>query len=51
MAIDQAYKQNKANVKGDEGAIGLTDNANALTRWIVAGPDIAKVVQEFESTL
>ena len=53
MAIDQAHKQNNASVKGDGGggvAVGLRDNAHGLARWIIDGPEIARVVQEFEST-
>ena len=41
------YKKN-AYVKGDGGAIGLTDNATALRRWMVAGPEVARVIVEFE---
>ena len=29
MAIDQAHEQNNAMVKGDGGAVGLTENPNA----------------------
>ena len=49
MAIDQPHEQKNANVKDTGGATGLTENANALARWIIAGPEIAIVVQEFES--
>ena len=37
IPLDQAHDQNNAYVKGDGGAIGLTDNATALRRWMVAG--------------
>ena len=30
MAIDQAHEQNNASVKGDGGAIGLTEDPSAL---------------------
>ena len=33
------------------GAVGLRVNAHALARWMIAGPEFARVVQEFESTL
>ena len=26
-------------IKGDGGAVGLTDNPSALRRWMVAGPE------------
>ena len=49
IPLDQAHEQNNAYVKGDGGAIGLTDNATALRRWMVAGPDVARVIVEFEN--
>ena len=39
MAIDQAHEQNNAVIKGDGGAIGLTEDQTALRRWAVAGPE------------
>ena len=32
LAIDQAHEQNNAIVKGDGGAVGLTENPSALKR-------------------
>lgn len=49
MAIDQAHEQNNATVKGDGGAVGLTENASALRRWMVSGPEMARVIGEFET--
>ena len=51
MAIDQAHEQNNAFVKGDGGAVGLTENPSALQRWMVAGPEVARVIKEFETSL
>lgn len=48
IPIDQAHEQNNACVKGDGGAVGLTDNPGALRRWMVAGPEVARVIGEFE---
>ena len=45
IAIDQAHEQNNAIVKGDGGAVGLTENPSAL------GPEIARVVNEFENEM
>ncbi len=36
-------------MKGDGGAVGLTENPSALRRWMVAGPEIARLVTEFEN--
>ncbi|VDI61335.1 Hypothetical predicted protein [Mytilus galloprovincialis] len=49
IAIDQAHEQNNKLVKGDGGAIGLTENMTQLQRWMVSGPEIARVINEFES--
>ena len=44
------HEQGYANVKGEGGAVGLTDNPSALRRWMVAGPDLSRMIQEFESS-
>lgn len=48
MSVDQCHEQNNAVVKGSGGAIGLTGNPGALRRWMVAGPEIARITTEFE---
>ena len=48
MAIDQCHEQNNATVKESGGAIGLTTDPLALRRWMVAGPEVARIVAEFE---
>ena len=48
IPIDQAHEQNNACIKGDGGAVGLTDNPNALRRWMVAGPEVSRVIGEFD---
>lgn len=47
IAIDQAHEQNNAIVKGDGGAIGLTEDPAELRRWMVAGPEISRFIDEF----
>ena len=47
-AIDQAHEQNDAAVKGDGGAIDLTENPAALRCWMVSEPEVARVIGEFE---
>ena len=51
IAIDQAHKQNNALIKGDGGAIGLTEDPSALRHWMVAGPEISRIVDEFETAI
>ena len=48
MAIDQCHEQNNAIIKQSGGAIGLTTNPSALRRWMVAGPEISRIVTDFE---
>ena len=51
IALDQAHEQVNAMVKGDGGAVGLTGNASALRRWMIAGPELSRMIQEFEGKL
>ena len=48
IPIDHAHEQNNKCVKGDGGAIGLTESASELQRWMVSGPEVARVIEEFE---
>ena len=50
MPIDQAYEQNNACVKDGGGVVGLTENPSALQRWMIAGPEVARVIGEFENS-
>ena len=38
-------------MKEDGGTIGLTENTAALTCWMVCGPEIAIIVNEFEENM
>ena len=51
IPIDQAHEQNNADVKGAGGAIGLTENPVVFRRWVVAGPEMARSLHEFESQI
>jgi len=48
ILLDQAHEQINALVKGEGGAVGLTENLGALQRWMMAGLEIARLVAEFE---
>ena len=50
IAIDQGHEQNNAAVKDDGGAVGFTANPAALKRWMVSGPEMARVIGEFEAS-
>ena len=49
MSTDQCHEQNNAVIKESGGAIGLLMNPGALRRWTVAGPEIVRMVNEFEA--
>ena len=53
IALDQCNKQVNKHInmiKGDGGAIGLTGKPQALERWMVAGPEISRMVHEFQNS-
>ena len=49
MAINQCHEQNNALIKESGGAVGLVTNPGALRRWMVAGPEVVRMVNEFEA--
>lgn len=51
IALDQAHEQNNAAIKTDGGAVGLTQNPEALRRWMVAGPELVRITTEFEASM
>ena len=48
LAIDKPYDQHTADVKDDGGAVGLTECPATLQKWMFSGPDMARVIIEFE---
>ena len=48
IPIDQAHEQNNEAVKGLWGAVGLTENPSVFRKWIVSGPEQARLLKEFE---
>ena len=50
ISIDLAHKQNNKHIKGQGGIIGLTANESALNHWIVSGPEIAEMIQQFKES-
>jgi len=51
LAFDQAHEQNNAVVKDDGGAIGLTESSAAPQRWMVSGPEMARLITDFEASV
>ena len=50
IPLGHNHEQENAKIKGEGGAVGLTEDPVALRRWLIAGPKIAQVVNEFETT-
>ena len=51
LALDHAHEQNNDIVKNNGGAVGLTGNPGALRRWAVAGPEMARLCNNFEDSV
>ncbi len=49
LASDQAHELKNAIIKGDGGAIGLTEDPSALRQWMVAGPEVSHLVARYEA--
>lgn len=47
IPIDHAHEQANKRVKGVRGVIGITENPEMLERWIAAGPEISRVLEQF----
>ena len=43
------HVQNDVMVKREGGAVGLTESPNALRRWMLPGPEMASLINEFEA--
>ena len=48
IALDQNHEQENATIKGVGGAVGLTEDESRLQQWLVCGPEIARLIEEFE---
>ena len=49
ILLDQAHERENAKVKGKGGVVGLAENRTTLKRWMIAGPEFARLNTEFES--
>ena len=48
FAHDQVHEQLNAMVKGDGELIGITESESALKSWMVTGPEVARLLTEYE---
>jgi len=50
ISDDHLHEQNNKVIKGDGGAVDILGNKTALLKWMIAGPEISRMVREFEMT-
>ena len=52
-ALDQVHEQNNKIIKGVGGATSLLDtqDKSAPIRWETCGPEVARILSEFEDSL
>jgi hypothetical protein len=51
IALDHAHEQENESIKGDGGAVGITESPAALRRWIIGGPELSRMINEYEVQL
>ena len=51
MALDHNHKQQNQIIKAEGGTVGRMENPAALTRWMIAGSEVARVVTEFKENV
>ena len=51
ITADHCHEQNSGVMKGEGGIIVLTQDANSLLKWAVAGPELVRVICEFETMM
>lgn len=49
IGLDHNHEQINAKIKGVGGAIGLTENDASLAKWLITGPEISRMIEEFET--
>ena len=48
IPFDQAHEQENKIAKGAGRAVGLTENPTAFRRWMLSGPEMARLLKEFQ---
>ena len=51
MGKDQSHEQSNKKLQAHGGAVGLYDNSEALTLFMLAGPECSRCIAEFETVL
>ena len=48
IPFDQAHENENKYVKGDGGIIGITEKPETMRKWLVAGPELSRLLNTFE---
>ena len=48
IGLNHNHEQLNAKVKSVSGVISLTEHESAIRRWLIAGPQIARLLEEYE---
>ena len=51
IGMDQNHEQLNKDIKGDGGVSSLMGDNDALVKWMVAGPEVSSLVNQFEQSL
>ena len=51
MTIEQAHELANVVIKGEGGAVGITEDPFALRWWMIAGPEVSRLVTEYEESV
>ena len=51
ISKDQSHEQSNKNLQVHDSAVGLYENPEALTLFMLAGPDCTRCIEEFETVL
>ena len=49
--LTRQHERNNLVVKGEGGVIGITSNENALNRWLVAGIEVFRLLDQLQSSI
>ena len=51
ISKDQSHEQSNKNLQAHDGAVGLYENPEALTLFMLVSPDCTRCIEEFETVL
>ena len=51
ISKDQSHEQYNKNLQAHGGAVGLYENPEVLSLFMLAGPDCTRCIEEFETVL